>query len=200
VRKNHKLEHDLWFKTFLSLVSPVNLQGIVNLKSSKLRKPCKFTVDTKDRKICKPEQFSRRFSGCNFSIFLGDTICIYLFIYSFIFFTYLFIYFLIYLFIYLLTLHLLRFKIRGNIHRYLNIIQYINLARNPTPAATPIFLAFHNIFLVPLVRKTAITQNGTTSLTHVFYTEPGRILLPSGADDFEISSHNSANNTVPTRR
>ena len=47
----------------------------MNLKSSKLRKPCKFTVDTKDGKVCKPEKFSRRFSGCNFSIFLGDTIC-----------------------------------------------------------------------------------------------------------------------------
>ena len=52
----------------------------MNLKSSKLRKPCKFTVDTKDGKVCKPEKFSRRFSGCSFSIFLGDTIYIYIWV------------------------------------------------------------------------------------------------------------------------
>ena len=71
----------LWLKTFLSSVPPVKLQGFVHLKSSKLRKSCKFTVDTKDRKVCKPEKISRRFSGCNFSIFLGNTIYIYIYIY-----------------------------------------------------------------------------------------------------------------------
>ena len=40
----------LWLKTFLSLASPLNLQGIVHLKSPILRKSCKFTADTKDRK------------------------------------------------------------------------------------------------------------------------------------------------------
>jgi hypothetical protein len=41
----------LFLKTFLSLVSPVNLQGIVHLKSSKLRKSCKFTVNIKIEKM-----------------------------------------------------------------------------------------------------------------------------------------------------
>ena len=64
-------------KTFLCLVSPVNLQGTVNLKSSKIRKYCKFLHDTTDRKFCKPEKSTLRFQVVTFLSFWG-TLYIYI--------------------------------------------------------------------------------------------------------------------------
>ena len=53
-------------ETFLSLVSAVNLQGIMHLKSSKLRKSCKYQCDTKNRHVCKPEKKNVAFQVVTF--------------------------------------------------------------------------------------------------------------------------------------
>ena len=48
--------------------------GNGELKIIKNKEYCKFLHDTKDRNFCKPEKIYTSFSGCNFSIFLGNTI------------------------------------------------------------------------------------------------------------------------------
>jgi hypothetical protein len=53
-------------ETFLSLVSAVNLQGIMHLKSSKLRKSYKYQCDTKNRHVCKPEKKNVAFQVVTF--------------------------------------------------------------------------------------------------------------------------------------
>ena len=85
----------------------------MNLKSSKLRKPCKFTVDTKDGKVCKPEKNSRRVSSCNFSTCPGNLIHIYIYTHVYIYiyihiyiYTYIYIHIHIYIYIYIYTMWL----------------------------------------------------------------------------------------------
>ena len=45
-------------QTFLSLVSTVNLQGFLTFDDFKFTIPCKFTGDTKDRKVLNHKECS----------------------------------------------------------------------------------------------------------------------------------------------
>ena len=76
-----KIGSFLCLKTFLCFVSPVSLQGTVNLKSSKIRKYCKFLRDTKDRIFCKPEKYTVRFQVVIFP-FVWGTLYIYIYLYT----------------------------------------------------------------------------------------------------------------------
>ena len=77
-----KIGSFLCLKTFLCFVSPVSLQGTVNLKSSKIRKYCKFLRDTKDRIFCKPEKYTVRFQVVIFPFVWGT---LYIYIYTHIY-------------------------------------------------------------------------------------------------------------------
>ena len=57
-------------QTFLSLVSTVNLQGFLNFDDFKCTIPCKFTGDTKDRKVLRHKNDRIMFS---FHIYADDT-------------------------------------------------------------------------------------------------------------------------------
>ena len=72
MRGKIKIRSFLCLKTFLSFVSLVNFQETVRLKSSKIRKYSKYQHDTKDRFFLQTWKIYCSFSGCNFSIFLGD--------------------------------------------------------------------------------------------------------------------------------
>ena len=57
-------------QTFLSLVSTVNLQGFLNFDDFKCTIPCKFTGDTKDRKVLRHKNDRIMFSS---HIYADDT-------------------------------------------------------------------------------------------------------------------------------
>ena len=108
MRGKIKIRSFLCLKTFLSLVSPVNLQGTVRLKSSNIRKYCKYQHDTKDRNFCKPEKSTVRFQVVAFLSSWGGTIYIYNYIYIYMYICILiYIYTIMYIYIYIyIIIHL----------------------------------------------------------------------------------------------